>query len=167
MGYLADAYDYDNIASYLDDGLKVMSLYGQELVRADSGVVGTITYKFENLGELKNFKAIANGRAIMKSSMDFQVSNNGVVWETVRSLGGPTDEQVVNYEDRKELEFIDYVKDWDTFYIKVVFNISGLVDWVALRSLTFVANGDPANEFVMPEFEDGAIGNIANEKPVS
>ena len=56
MSFLEDAYDYDNITVMLDDGLKVAGKYGQALVRADSGVAGSITYKFENLGELERLR---------------------------------------------------------------------------------------------------------------
>ena len=162
MSFLEDAYDYDNITVMLDDGLKVAGKYGQALVRADSGVAGSITYKFENLGELERFKAVVDGRAIMKATMDFQISSNGSTWNTVKQLGGPTDEHSFGYNETREVELIDFVKDLPTFYVKIVFNIVGLQDWAAMRSVMFIANGSEANEVIIPDFADGPIGNVAN-----
>ena len=162
MSFLEDAYDYDNITVMLDDGLKVAGKYGQALVRADSGVAGSITYKFENLGELERFKAVVDGRAIMKATIDFQISSNGSTWKTVKQLGGPTEDHEFGYNETREVELIDYVKDLPTFYVKVVFNIVGLQDWAALRSVMFIANGSEAEEIIIPDFADGPIGNIAN-----
>lgn len=162
MNFLSDAYDYDNITVMLDDGLRVSGKYGQELVRADVDSVGSLVYKFNNTSDWKQFKAVVAGRAIMKSTVTFQVSEDGNSWTNVKDLGGPSSLYDFGYDTEQEIDFIKYIQGKSEFYIRIQFNVGGLQDWATLRYVKFIADGAPANETIIPEYANGVIGKLAN-----